>query len=297
MSENPSTPLGVVQPLSCDCHMHIFGPPERYRGAPERTYTPTEMPMTKYDDAVASLGFQRLVFVQPSAYGTDNSCLLDAMAKRPNTRAVAVIDLDIDDQQLRSMDRAGVRGIRLNLKTPRFPDAGAQGSALQLAAERIAKFAWHIQIYADTEVITSLAPVVRDLSVPVVFDHMAGVRSKDGPKQPNFDLVLGLLADGKCWVKISGADIVTGMTGKDPDLWNAAPFARALVSANTNRVIWGTDWPHLVHHHSGIGDAAPSAGYRPVSDRALAQLLWDVTGNDATRHRILVDNPQQLYRF
>lgn len=297
MPANSPTALPAMPPLSCDCHMHIFGPPERYKGSPARTYTPTDMPMTRYNAAVASLGFQRLVFVQPSAYGADNSCLLDAMARRPNTRAVAVIDVDIGDDQLQAMDRAGVRGIRLNLMTPRFPDMSVHAATLRQAAERIAKFGWHIQIYADTEIVTALAPAIRTSAVPVVLDHMGGARSKDGAKQAGFDVVLDLLSEGKCWVKISGADIVTGMTGKDSDLRNAAPFARALVAANSSRVVWGTDWPHLVHHHSGIGDAAPMAGYRPVSDRALAQLLWDVTGDDATRRRILVDNPQQLYRF
>src|SRR5262245_44654289 len=122
MPETPSMMLPAMPPLSCDSHMHIFGPPQRYKGAPGRSYTPSDMPMTMYAAAVASLGFQRLVFVQPSAYGTDNSCLLDAMVQRPNSRAIVVIDLDISDDELRAMDASGVRGIRLNLMTPRLPD-------------------------------------------------------------------------------------------------------------------------------------------------------------------------------
>jgi predicted TIM-barrel fold metal-dependent hydrolase len=277
--------------------MHVFGPTAVYPGAPDRTYTPMDKPLAGYDASVASLGFQRLVFVQPSAYGTDNRCLLDAMKIRPNTRAVAVIDPAIGDDELRSMDAAGVRGIRLNLMTPRLPDLSALGATLRRAADRVGSLGWHIQIYADTEIVTALAPAIRTLGIPLVLDHMGGVRTKDGSKQAGFDVVLDLLSSGACWVKVSGADIASGMTGKDSDLWDAQPFARALIAANPANVLWGSDWPHLVHQHGGIGDAAPPAGYRPVGDRALVQLFWEAAGDDATRRRILVDNPARLYRF
>jgi predicted TIM-barrel fold metal-dependent hydrolase len=143
--------------------------------------------------------------------------------------------------------------------------------------------------------VSALAPAIRQLKVPLVLDHMGGVRSKDGLAQPRFDIILDLVAAGACWVKISGADIVSGMTGNDIDLWDAAPFARALVNANADRVVWGTDWPHLVHHHGAIGDASPPAGYRPVGNAALVKLMLEVAGSDASR--ILVDNPQRLYGF
>ncbi len=293
-----SKPSRLVPPLSCDCHMHIFGPPERYKGSPDRMYTPTDMPMTVYDREVGSLGFDRLVFVQPSAYGDDNSCLLDAMAERPDTtRAIVVVDPSTGDDELRILDKAGVRGIRLNLKTPRYPDTKAHQGALEHAAAQIGKFGWHIQIYADTGMVAALAPAIRKLKVPLVLDHMGGVRSKDGPKQPDFDLVLDLVSAGAVWVKVSGADIVSGLTGNDADLQDAAPFARALIAANAGRAVWGTDWPHPAHMHGAVGDAAPPIGFRPVGNAALVKLFLDVAGDDATRRRILVDNPQRLYGF
>lgn len=293
-----SKPGRLAPPLSCDCHMHIFGPADRYKGSPDRMYTPIDMPMTVYDREVGSLGFDRLVFVQPSAYGVDNACLFDAMEKRGDTtRAIVVIDPELGDDELRKMDKAGARGIRLNLKTPRYPDTRAHQGALEQAAAQIGKFGWHIQIYADTAMIAPLAPAIRTLKVPLVLDHMGGVKSRDGPWQPDFDIVLDLVASGACWVKVSGADIVSGLTGNDADLINAAPFARALIEANADRVVWGTDWPHPAHMHGGIGDAAPQIAFRPVGNAALVKLFLEAAGNDVTRKRILVDNPQRLYGF
>jgi predicted TIM-barrel fold metal-dependent hydrolase len=278
--------------------MHVFGPPEHYKGSSDRMYTPVDMPMSAYDREVGSLGFDRLVFVQPSAYGTDNSCLFDAMKQRPDTtRAIVVIDPATGEDELREMDKAGARGIRLNLKTPRHPDTKAHQGALEHAAAQIGKFGWHIQVYADTGMISALAPAIRKLRVPLVLDHMSGVKSKDGPKQPDFDIILDLISSGACWAKVSGADIVSGLTGNDVDLWDAAPFAQALIAANANQVVWGTDWPHPAHMHGTIGEAAAQIVFRPVGNAALVTLFLEAAGEDATRSRILVDNPQRLYGF
>ena len=291
-------PSRLLPPLSCDSHMHIFGPADRYKGSADRMYTPVDMPMSVYDREVGSLGVDRLVFVQPSAYGEDNSCLFDAMKLRPDsTRAIVVVDPDLGDDELRKMDKAGARGIRLNLKTPRYPDTKAHQAALEKAAAQIGKFGWHIQIYADTGMVSALAPAIRQLKVPLVLDHMGGVRSKDGPKQKDFDIILELVAEGACWVKVSGADIVSGLTGSDADLNDAAPFARQLIKANAERILWGTDWPHPAHMHGAIGDAAPNIEFRPVGNAALAKLFLEAAGDDATRKRILVDNPAKLYGF
>ncbi len=291
-------PAPLVPPLSCDCHMHIFGPPERYKGSPDRMYTPVDMPMGIYDRDVGSLGFDRLVFVQPSAYGTDNSCLLDAMKQRPDTaRAIVVVDPETGEDEIRALDKAGARGIRLNLKTPRYPNTKAHQGALEHAAAQIARFGWQIQIYADAGMIGALAPAIRKLRVPLVLDHMGGVKSKDGPKQPAFDTILDLISSGACWVKLSGADIVSGLTGNDADMGDAAPFARALIAANASQVVWGSDWPHPAHMHGAIGEAAPQIAYRPVGNVALVTLFLEAAADDATRRRILVDNPQRLYGF
>lgn len=293
----PSPSMATIPPLSCDSHMHVFGPPARYPGAPTRQYSPTEMPFANYAPVAARLGLQRVVLVQPSAYGTDNRCLLDTLRDEPaGKRAVVVIDPGATDAELDAMHALGVRGTRLNLLSPRIADAAAAERLLAPVAARIARLGWHLQIYADAGVVAPIAGVIRRLPVPVVLDHMAGVRAEHGVDDPDFVALLALLREGQCWVKLSGADIVT-RRNDGAGMSAAAPYLRALVAANPERLVWGTDWPHLVHHSGAMGDAAPPAGYRPVDEQALLDLLRDNVGDDATLRRILVENPQGLYDF
>jgi predicted TIM-barrel fold metal-dependent hydrolase len=275
--------------------MHVFGPPERYGGAPDRSYDPRERNLAEYEGLARELGFERVVFVQPSAYGTDNSCLLDALRSRPQTaRAVAVIGEEHDASALRALHEAGVRGARLNLMTPGAPDGDAARIRLEATARRVEPFGWHLQIYADLEVVRIVAPALKSLRVPVVFDHMGGATKAGGRNAPGFDALLSGLAEGRCWVKLSGADIVTW---ENSDFSEATPFAAALVAANERQVVWGSDWPHLAHQSAGIGADAPPAAYRPVNESALLRFLREWAGNDRTWRRILVENPQRLYEF
>jgi predicted TIM-barrel fold metal-dependent hydrolase len=275
--------------------MHVFGPPERYPAAPNRTYQTSEKGFADYQEMADRLGIERVVIVQPSAYGTDNRCTLDALRTRgAATRAVVVVDPTIADDELTAMDRLGVRGVRLNLMSPRIEDPATAADALDAVAARIERLGWHIQIYADLDLVTVLAPAVRQARVPVVFDHMAGAKATGSADDPRFQLLLDLLAAGRCWVKLSGADIVTW---ENRDFSGASPFAQALIAANSRQLVWGTDWPHLVHHASGLGDAAPPAGYRPVDEEALFASLRGWAGDEATARAILVDNPARLYRF
>lgn len=284
-----------LPPLACDSHMHVFGPPDLYPGAPARQYTPTLMPFEAYAPVARKLQLQRVVLVQPSAYGTDNGCLLDSLRQRDgNARGVVVIDPASSDVALDKMHALGVRGVRLNLMSPRVSDVAAAKRLLHPAATRIARLGWHIQIYADPELIAPVAPVIRELEVPVVLDHLAGVRDDLGVDHPDFVALLDLLHTGGCWVKLSGADIATR---RDRDFSTAAPYMRALVAANPEHLVWGTDWPHLVHHAGAVGDAAPPAGHRPVDEEELLRLLVDCTPDSSTLKRILVDNPQRLYGF
>jgi predicted TIM-barrel fold metal-dependent hydrolase len=275
--------------------MHVFGPPERYPAAPNRTYQTSEKGFADYQEMADRLGIERVVIVQPSAYGTDNRCTLDALRTRgAATRAVVVVDPSIADDELTAMDRLGVRGVRLNLMSPCIEDPAKAADALNAVAARIERLGWHIQIYADLDLVTVLAPAVRQARVPVVFDHMAGAKATGSADDPRFQLLLDLLAAGRCWVKLSGADIVTW---ENRDFSGASPFAQALIAANSRQLVWGTDWPHLVHHASGLGDAAPPAGYRPVDEEALFASLRGWAGDEATARAILVDNPARLYRF
>ena len=275
--------------------MHVFGPPDRYPGVPDRTYAPSPKPLAEYRRMRERLGLARVVLVQPSAYGTDNRALLDTLGQgAPTMRAVAVIDGSFGADTLRSMHHAGVRGIRLNLMSPRITETAAARALLQGAADQVAPLGWHVQIYGDGDILAVVAPLLPDLPVPVVFDHMGGARARLGLQEPGFRLLCTLLAREHCWAKLSGADIVAE---DDHQLDKAVDFARALVAANPARLVWGTDWPHLVHQHAGIGDAAPPAGYRPVDETALLDVLRASLDGAPAWRAILVDNPARLYGF
>jgi predicted TIM-barrel fold metal-dependent hydrolase len=284
----------IPQP-ACDTHMHVFGPPAQYPGAPTRQYSPTLMPYEAYAPLARRLGIERVVLVQPSAYGTDNRCLLDTLRAHPkHLRGVVVIEPGIGDAELDAMHALGVRGVRLNLMSPRVTSVAEAQRLLEPVAARAARLGWHLQIYADPDIVAPIATVLARLPVPVVLDHMAGVRARQGVDHPGFVALLDLLAAGGCWVKLSGADIVTDFAAAYDA---AAPFMRALVAANPAQLVWGTDWPHLVHHHGAMGDAAPPAGYRPVDEPALLRLLQECVPEADTLRRILVDNPRALYDF
>jgi predicted TIM-barrel fold metal-dependent hydrolase len=285
----------VVPPLACDAHLHVFGPPARYPGAASRQYDPVTKPLAEYLRVAEALGLSRFVLVQPSAYGSDNRAQLDALRECGGRgRAVAVIDAATPDGTLDAMHEAGVRGVRANLMNPRVSDERAARAVLAPLAARIRPRGWHLQIYADAALLAQVAPVLAALGVPVVLDHMAGVRRDDALDAPGVERLLRLLADGACWVKVAGADIVARFRD---DIQAAAPFMRAMIRERPDQVVWGTDWPHLAHFHGAMGDAAPPAQFRRVDDAALLDLLADCVPDEATWRRILVDNPARLYDF
>jgi predicted TIM-barrel fold metal-dependent hydrolase len=272
-----------VPPLACDSHMHVFGPLERYPGAPGRTYTPSAKRLEEYHRVANRLGLQRTVLVQPSAFGNDNRAMLDTQGRgHLSLRGVDMIDESCGPAALHRMHQAGVRGVRLNLLMPRITDIKAACPILECAAAQVAPLDWHVQIHCDGEILFVIAPLLADLPVPVVFEHMGGVRSFDGLENVSFRALCNLLARGQCWAKFSGADIATG---NDSDLGGATPYARTLVAGNVSRLVWGSDRPHLTHQHAGIGEAAPP--------EVLRASVTDESGWPT----ILVDTPAQLYGF
>lgn len=282
----------AVPALACDCHMHIFGDPARYPPAAWRAYDPVEMPLARYNAEAARMGFGRVVFVQPSAYGTDNACLLDCLRARPaDSRGVAVIDETTTDAALAEMAALGVRGVRLNLVSNGEPDGAAATARLQATARRVAPLGWHVQIYARPDLLALLAPAIRALPVPVVIDHMGAGDGGLARPRPGFTDLVALLADGRCWVKISGANRVSREGG---DWRDALSVMRALIDANPARVVWGTDWPHIGPHKAG---APERVVYMPVDNLHLLRLLGEAAPDPATRRAILVDNPASLYGF
>jgi len=282
----------VIPEGATDCHMHVFGDPAAYPPAAWRAYDPTPMTLGQYNAEAARMGFGRVVFVQPSAYGTDNACMKDALRARPrDSRGVAVIDAATPDRELAVLAALGVRGVRLNLVSNGIPDVGAATAQLRETAARVKRLGWHIQIFALPALLAGIAPVIADLGVDVVIDHMGAGDGKLAAARPGFSDVLALLKAGKAWVKVSGANRVSVAGGGFED---AVPVIRALVEANPARAVWGTDWPHIGPHKAG---APSTVVYMPHDNLALLRLLGLAVPDAAVRHQVLVDNPARLYGF
>jgi predicted TIM-barrel fold metal-dependent hydrolase len=281
---------------STDCHMHVFGPLGKYPCAPRRSYTPREARLDQWESMARHVGLERQVLVQASAYGTDNSCMLDAMeAAGGRCRGVAVIDAATSTQELEAMHRQGVRGVRVNAATFGENDSSAILDHVKWAAERVAPLGWHVQIFTRLGVIDALADQLKQLPAPLVIDHMGLARAELGVTQPGFARLLGLLKSGRCWVKISGAYRVSSVA---PDFPDAAPLAQALLDANSERIVWGSDWPHTGEHKGEAHDGAPPViDYRPLDNGVLVNLLIDWCRDESTLRRVLVDNPAELYGF
>ena len=283
-----------VPPNACDCHTHIFGDPRQFPYSPGRTYTP-EMALPEEMSALhRALHIDRVVIVTPSVYGTDNSATLFGMkARGANARGVAVIDKETREEDIETMAEAGMRGIRLNLVSAGQVDPVVARRRFLVAAERIKSRHWHIQIYATLEIVSALKDAVRDSPTPVVFDHFGGAQAALGLEQPGFEGLVELVRSGKAYVKLSGA---YRSSKQAPDYADVAPMARALIAANADRILWGTDWPHpsTVPPHGQPTEVTPLL---QIDDgRILNQLL--VWAPDAImRRKILVDNPADLYGF
>ncbi len=227
----------VVPAEATDCHMHIFDDPVEYPPAAWRAYDPTPATLPVYNAEAARMGFSRVVFVQPSAYGTDNSCMKDALRARPkDSRGIAVIDAATKDSELKELKKLGVRGVRLNLVSNGIPDVAAAIAQLQETAARVGKLGWHIQIFALPSLIARIAPAIADLGVDVVIDHMGAGDGHLTASRPGFDDVLALLRAGKAWVKVSGANRVSRQASGFED---AVAVIKALVDANPERAVSG----------------------------------------------------------
>jgi predicted TIM-barrel fold metal-dependent hydrolase len=276
-----SSPLKRAPAGSTDCHFHIFGPPERFPLSSSRAYTPSlGMDVECYSAIANKLGLDRMVAVQPTSYGTNHSCLLHAVETfgRHRARAIAVIDENFTQTDLRSLDEKGVCGARVNLVTRN----GTPISQLKTVAQLIAPFGWHLQLYVDGSKLSHLAPTLMSLPVDIVIDHMGKIPSEKGVASREFRALLRLLDSGKCWVKLCGYRC----SKLGPPYEDIAEPARTLITAAPERCVWGTDWPHPGMHGSLMPD-----------DGKLLDLLFDWAPDSGLVHRILVDNPARLYRF
>ena len=291
-----ATPVSFDVPAgACDSHVHIFGDTKRFPFVATRTYTPEPASVAELRTLHRALHIGRVVIVQPSVYGTDNACTLDAMRQiGPGARGVAVIDETTPDAALDAMGRAGVRGLRVNLATGGQTDPVAGVRRLKAVLERAKGRNWHVQVNTAMTFIDRIRDDVMPAPVPMVFDHFGGAQAAPGIAQPGFDALLRLVRAGHAYVKLSAPYRSSAKAAPYPDV---GPLAAALIAANPQRMLWGTDWPHP--------DSSPVPGRAPTDIAALFQIddglvlnqlaIW--APDPVLRRSILVENPARLYGF
>jgi predicted TIM-barrel fold metal-dependent hydrolase len=294
MLARPTPPRFAAPPESCDCHVHLFGPFARYPLAAGCLYAPGPALAADLFGQLDAAGVARAVLVQPSAYGIDNRCMLDALAAHPRRlRGVAVIDPAIAASELERMAALGVRGVRLNLATSGGVSGRETARRVETLAATIAPLGWHLQMFVTMDIIGEIAPLVRRLPIDVVFDHMGMGEAARGLAQPGFAALIDLMQAGRTWVKLSGPYRVS------PDEYGNADvtaLARALIAANKDRVVWASDWPHIGPHPHRVDGEPPHVDYRRIDYGRLLSVLADwADGDDIAR--ILVRNPAALYGF
>ncbi len=273
-TERPRTP---APPGATDCHHHIYD--HHFPVDPAAKLRPADATVADYRLLQKRIGTSRNVVVQPSTYGVDNRCMLDALAKfGPSARGVAVVNTRASDAELKRLDRYGVRGIRFNL----VQTGATTLDMLEPLAARVHNLGWHVQIHMLADQIAKIDDLLNRLPAPIVFDHMARIPGRVGVQHPAFRVVAGLLEKGHAWVKLSGAYMDS--TVGPPTYADRGAIAKAFVSLAPERCVWGTDWPH------------PTERVKP-DDAVLFDLLAAWLPDEAAHRRILVENPENLYGF
>jgi predicted TIM-barrel fold metal-dependent hydrolase len=286
--------IPLLPALSCDCHVHIVGAQSHYEMIADRQYT---APVATVDDLRAHMtrvGLQRAVIVQPSFYGIDNRCLVDSLKLLEGAgRGVAVLERSVTELQLRTLDLAGVRGIRINVESSQGRDFRNLQAELMFWSHKLASLGWHIQLFASQALIQQCASTIRQLPVDVVLDHFSLLPSDVAVSDAGYACVSELLASGNVWLKVSApyrlppAGFANGPT--------VALLAQRLIAANIERIVWGSDWPHTQREKGKL--PTEESAYRVIASASLVNQLHDWLPTSALRQTVLVDNPAKLYRF
>jgi predicted TIM-barrel fold metal-dependent hydrolase len=288
-----SKPKIALPKGATDCHVHVFGPQSRYPYAEDRVYTPPDASISDLVRLHEHIGVERVVIVHPSPYGTDNRVSLDAATwLGEKARVVAVIPATLDEDELEALDVLGVRGVRLNLATAGVKDPETIWQVVKALAPKLADNGWHLQMFTSLDVIDQLADRLATLPITIVFDHFGGAQAIKGAGQPGFRTLTDLLKSGQAYVKISAGYRVSSK----PDQSDVTALAEVLISANPDRVVWGTDWPHPGARH-GLRPITVTEPFQQIDDGAAVDRLAGWAGSAERLYRILVTNPARLYGF
>lgn len=266
-------PAGTV-----DCHFHVFEDPARYPYTQDRSYTPSLAPWAAFQSMNDAIGADRAVLVHPSVYGHDHQTLYDTLsAHSDRLRAVGVLSKDTTEAEIEKLHQAGTRGTRVNILFA----GGSQLADAEVLAKKIKPFGWHIQFLVDVSSQPEIPAWAAKLGVPVVFDHF-GHPSMPDVNDPGFKNMCALVKEGTAWVKLSGAYRVVAPANN----WSAiAPFVDTLLATRTDRLVWGTDWPH------------PNIPAPMPNDGDIADAVFNWLPDESLRQQILIRNPEVLYDF
>jgi 2-pyrone-4,6-dicarboxylate lactonase len=268
-------------PLACDAHCHIFGPAAKFPYAPDASYHPPDSPFESLQRLHKVLGIERAVIVHASCHGSDMRATLDGIKRSGGKyRGTAIIDESYGDKQFKEMQDGGIRGVRFNFvqHLGGRPDM----AFFNRTVSRLKEMGWHLILHLDAQDLVEFREMFMKIPVPMVIDHMGRVKAADGLDQQPFKVLLSFLKNQNTWVKICGAERVSS---KGPPFDDAVPFARALIEAAPDRILWGTDWPH------------PNVGKHMPNDGDLMDLFTLMAPEAALQKKILVDNPARLYGF
>lgn len=280
-SSGTSRPRFKAPLKSCDSHIHVYDP--RFRMTWPKLRAVTDASVADYRKLQARLGTERVVVVQPAAYGTDNAVTMDAVQQLGPDRArgIAVVHPTVTDTDLLAMGRAGIRGLRFTLHEPRTAVTSVE--MIEPLAHRVGRLGWHVQLHLRAEQIVEMEDLLGRLPGTLVFDHMGRMPQPAGPRHPAAAIVKRLIDRGHAWVKLSGPYLETQTGG--PRYTDTKLVARAWVDHAPERCVWGSDWPH------------PTEPTTKPDDAALFDLLQEWVPTEETRQAILVDNPAALYGF
>lgn len=271
------SPAFRLPALACDAHCHVFGPAATFPYADERRYTPEDAPKEALIALHDRLGLQRAVIVQASCHGSDNRAMVDCLRSDPaRFRGVAILDGTTSEALVGELHAAGVRGVRFNFV--RHLGGTPDMAMFRRVLAMVRPFGWHVVLHLDAPDIIELAPMVAEIGITAVIDHMGRCPAANGVEQAPFKALLALARRPHVWVKVSGAERIA-----EPPFASAIPFARALMEAAPDRVLWGTDFPHPNLKHE-------------VDEADLVDMLPDY-GDAGMLHRLLVANPARLYDF
>lgn len=283
MPPDPNTrkPAFKMPPKACDAHCHVFGPAHKFPYSEDTTYTPPDAPREKLKELHDMLGVQRVVIVQASCHGTDNSAMLDAIAhNRENYRGVCIASDDYSDAEFERLHEGGIRGVRYNFVkhlggTPNLDD-------MRRVVERVKPMGWHLVIHVDAPDLIEFEDLFASFDLPKVIDHMGRVPTNGGIHQQPFQILLDFMRRDDFWVKVCGSERISQ---GGPPFYDAIPYAQSLIEVAPDRILWGTDWPH------------PNISKFMPNDGDLVDLVPLFARDRTLQQKVLVDNPARLYGF